>query len=356
MRFALLGDHPDGLGMARALVASGRHQLLLYCGPGQPMEARRVGDVEEVLADPFVELVIVASPLADRPAQLRRSLQSERHVLCVQPAGDSPAIGYEAAMIRRDTGCVLIPLLPQARHPGFVRLAELARGPLGPVRLIEEERETTHDATLYWDVWRLLGGEIAEVSAYSAHEAIDTNEPLLLAGRYTGGGLLRALLLPGQRDDRWRVVGAAGRAELIFAQARPGPARLTWYDTDGLREESWEAWDPWPPLVEAFETALAANADAEAPWRDAIHGLELDDAVRRSVERRRAYPLEYPDATEEAGFKGMMTLVGCGLLWGVLFLVMLSAWRPWLGWLIVPLLVGFLGLQLLRWVLPKKGT
>ena len=31
----------------------------------------------------------------------------------------------------------------------------------------------------------------------------------------------------------------------------------------------------------------------------------MDDAVRRSVERRRISTLEYPEASEEAGFKGL---------------------------------------------------
>jgi hypothetical protein len=80
----------------------------------------------------------------------------------------------------------------------------------------------------------------------------------------------------------------------------------------------------------------------------------LDDAARRSVERRRASALEYPEASEEVGFKGTMTLVGCGLLWGALLLLVLSAWYPRLGWLVLPVLVLFLGLQLLRWIIPPN--
>jgi predicted dehydrogenase len=66
MRFALLGDHPDGLDMAGALVDSGRHSLAACTAVldedirqrlGQP---RLVLDVEEVLADPAIEAVIVA--------------------------------------------------------------------------------------------------------------------------------------------------------------------------------------------------------------------------------------------------------------------------------------------------------
>ena len=93
-------------------------------------------------------------------------------------------------------------------------------------------------------------------------------------------------------------------------------------------------------------------------WQDAIRCLELDDAARRSVQRRRASTLEYPEATEEVGFKGTMTLVGCGLLWLVLLLAILSYWVPYLGWLIAPVLVFFLALQLLRWVIPRgrEGT
>ena len=56
-------------------------------------QTRRVSDLEEVLADPAIEAVIVAGAPAVRPAQLRRALQSERHVLCVHPADDSPEYG-----------------------------------------------------------------------------------------------------------------------------------------------------------------------------------------------------------------------------------------------------------------------
>src|SRR5260370_41420497 len=102
MRFALLGNHPDGLEMACCLSESGRHQLGAYtnsslmpiitnrCGT----EARIVTDLEEILADPAIETVIVASGPAHRPAHLRRALQSERHVLCVHPPDSSGDLGY----------------------------------------------------------------------------------------------------------------------------------------------------------------------------------------------------------------------------------------------------------------------
>ena len=88
-------------------------------------------------------------------------------------------------------------------------------------------------------------------------------------------------------------------------------------------------------------------------WNDALRGLELDDATRRSIERRRCSTLEYQEVSEEATFKGTMTLVGCSIFWVSLVLLILSIWIPWLGWIIAPALGLFLAFQLLRWVALK---
>lgn len=397
MRFALLGDHPDGLAFATALAETGRHEIV-YSGVAAPMDAireagtkvRRLADLEEVLADPVVEAVIVAGKPGDRPAQLRRALQSERHVVCVHPADATADLAYEAAMIRQDTGCVLMPLLAESLHPGVVRLAELAAakdGPLGVVRLVEMERWSPervltdtdpggHKAAVPgWDVLRALCGEVGEVSAFAACEEAASDEPLLLTGKFESGPLFQAAFLPGQSEVRWRlaVVGSRGTATLTFPQGWPGPARLTWAD----HEENWDGWQPGPALVEVFESSVGdpamarigagsgdtaitatrpagANPKPRLTWQDAVRCLELDGAVRRSVHYRRASALEYQDATEEVGFKGTMTLLGCGLLWGLLLLLVVAVWEPRLFWLSVPLLGGFLLLQLLRWVVPAK--
>jgi predicted dehydrogenase len=319
MRFALLGTHPDGIDMACALVETGRHELVAYTS-AEPVpdhivrrwgpQARRLHDLEDLLADPAVEAVIVAGSPANRTVQLRRALQSERHVLCVYPPDAAPDGAYEAAMIREDTGRVLLPLMPEALHPGVVRLAEVVRSgtrPLVEPRLIEVERWATDTVLLDddvaghrpafpgWDVLRALGGEVVEVSALAPREELTTEEPVLLTGRFERGLLFQWALLPYQSEPRWRVVavGSHGRAELLFPVGGRGPAFLSWGESDG-----------------------------------ALH--------------------------EEVGFKGTMTLVGCGLIWLTILIVILANWFPQAGWAVVPLLVVFLGLQAFRWIVPRS--
>src|SRR5262249_13690997 len=264
MRFALLGDHPDGLDLARALVESGRHDLLVYSGLAVGAEylrrwdiaPRLVRDMGDVLANPAVDACIVAGTPADRPAQPRRALQPERHVLCVHPADQTPDTAYEAAMLEADTGQVLLPLLPETLHPAILRLAELLESrngereelgneeepsppppSLNPFRLIELERWSTEQILLDaeapghkpgfpgWDVLRLLGGEIAEVFAFAAAEEVAPDEPVLLAGRFERGGLFQRTLVPNQSETRWRlaVLTPYDRLELTFPLGWPGP-------------------------------------------------------------------------------------------------------------------------------------
>jgi predicted dehydrogenase len=370
--------------MACALAECGRHRVLVCTSSFSTEtlrrlggEVRRVSDVEEVLADPAVEAVIVAGHVGVRPAQLRRALQSERHVLCVHPPDQTPEIAYEAAMIRNDTGCVLLPLLPEVTHPAFRRLAEFVRrkdgsnSPIGTFRLLTMERSVEgevldgvwiagHKPSLPgWDILRTVGGEIQEVSAFAESEELREGEPVLIAGRFEQGGLFQVHLLPQERQPSWRVgvIGSNGRVELLFPQGWKGPVILSWHDVDGeSHEEYWQHWDPWPALIDTFEQALQRllQTRPRPSWQDAVRALELDDAARRGVEKRRSSIMEYQEASEEVGFKGTMTLVGCSLIWGVLLLLILSVWWPNLKFLIVPLIVGFLGLQLLRYFVPKQ--
>ena len=391
MRFALLGDHRDGVDLTSALTATGRHELVVYAGPTTGLATlqrlgltpRSIGDLEEVLADPEVDAVIVASSSSVRAAQLRRALQAECHVLCVHPADPSPDVAYEAAMIQADTGRVLLPMLPMALHPGIARLAELARGEPMP-RLLEMEIWSTEEVLLDaseghrpslpgWDALRLIGGEIIEIYLQSSQAEMLPGEPLLVSGRFVNGMLIQATYLPNQSQAacRFSLVTTTGRVTLAFEQGWPGSAQWISLDDGGAaRTEELPSFHPWAALIERFEQAIEeALVRRPTPgqpsdvcltrtppmlgWQDELRALELDDAARRSVERGRSNTLDLQETTEAATFKGTMTLVGCSLIWLSVIVLILSVWVPLLAWLIVPLFGVFLVMQTLRWIVPQ---
>ncbi len=391
MRFALVGDHADGLAVIRALTATGNHQLVLYGGPilGAEylkrfgLEPLRKHDLEEILAIPDIDALVIASPPAVRGVHLRRALQSEHHVLCVHPCAPSADLAYEMALIQGDTRRLLMPILPLLVHPAWQKLREItARS--GAARILEftwigegdlflpaDEPEPRPELP-GWELWRLLAGEIVEIFAQTPAEDVLPDDALAVSGRFASGTLLHGTFLPRhhQTSLRIRMVFAQETWEMEFPDGWPGPARLR----GPVETLEYPTFDPWPGVAQMWDSALAAlpvpkpgqlpaqstSACLTSPtprltWLDEIRGLELDDNVRRSLRYRRAYLLDLQEASEEASFKGTMTLVGCSLIWIMLLWLILAVWLPWMAWLILPTLAIFLGLQFLGYAVPAKG-
>ena len=364
--------------------------MLLYSGAPDGLESlrrvgltpRSIGDLEELLADPDIDAVIIASSLSVRQRQLIRALQSECHVLCVHPADVTPDVAYEAALVQADTGRVLMPLLPMSLHPGLQFLRSLARSQPAPSLLemevwtadevLLELSEANHKpAFLGWDALRAIGGEIGEIYAQSTSIEAASGQPIAITGRFVSGLLLQATFLPNQVESHWRLalVNAVGRASLEFTKGWPGPARLTWIERAAGRRRGKR--EPWLALLERSNKpsstprceARSRPAGIGQPYqgrprssagKTSCGSLELDDAARRSMERGRSSLLDLQETTEEATFKGTMTLVGCSLIWLAVIVLILSFWIPWLAIGIVPVFGVFLILQALRWALPEK--
>ena len=373
MRFALIGDHPDGLAMTAAMIGKGAHTLVAYAGPsGGRDQLRQTGgdfrqfhDLEEILAEEEAELVIVADAIEHRAAVLRRALQADKHVLCVHPADLRPDICYEASMIVQDTRKVLLPLLAIGLAPGIAGLRDfLKQDSLGTVKAVEGEWNCNCGADWadspvlsMWDGLRRLQGDIREVSVLTAGgEALTPAESATLSGRFSSGPMIHVMVAPNAATTtcRWLVRGENGQAELSMPDGPFGRAELRYPSPGGERVESLAPWNPWQRLVEIVRDAL----DRKSPplsWLDETRCLELFDAARTSARRRRVVPLDYESSTEEANFKSTMTAVGCGLLLLLAVLFFAMPFTPGLKYVFLPLLVVFLLLQLFRWVVPAAN-
>ena len=365
MRFALLGDHPDGLEMARSLASTGRPELAAVLDAAIPdfaPHASRFTDLEEVLADPSIELAIVAGRITVRGEQLRRALQSERHVLCVHPCADRLDLAYEAALIAVETKKLLLPLLPDGVDPVTIRLSQLIRNRVaeeGPFRLLRWEQrmrgiQSEDMAFSHWDVLRRLGGEIVEVSGFAEQEEIVVERPLLAFGRFEFGGLFQLTQLPACEEEAINVVieGKSAWTEVCRTDSSGWEIRNKAADVlpspDGNVVR-------WSALAQLIDSALSgASVSPLLSWQDEIRAVELDDALRRSVEKRRSSSMDYAEVNEEASARSSITLIGCGMIWLMLLIFAISIWVPWIRWLVVPMLIGFLALLATRWLVERS--
>lgn len=376
MRFLLIGDHPDGVEAALALVAAGRHELAAYAGPANAaarlqqagVSAPILDEAEAALALKGLDFAIVADELPHRPAMLKRALQSELNVAVVHPPDLEPDIAYEALLIQQDTRKRLVPLLPERSAPALQALSALVReqnlgqlqqldlevrfaaAPPGGAKVKQLPREWEgHPLLTLWEPLRLLGGEIQDLSAVSADaEELRPNVPILLSGRFRSGTLLQAALTPQPSGlTSWRLTarGAAGEAVLTAPEGFFGPAALAW------NQESRSF--PAPPQRGALLASLmerSLEGEPTATWTDATRCLELFDAARRSVKRKRLVLLDYDAVSESGNFKSTMTALGCATLLFVMVLFFATPSFPFLKYLIPPVLGLYLAMQLLRWV------
>lgn len=381
MKFAMLGADEETLALARYLANSPEHQLIAVyeAGPYESLLAAgdsgliRRGAWESLLHEPVAEAVIVAEgPPAMRAEQLGKLAKAGVPLLVVWPTCDVVA-AYELEMIRRDTRAPLVPLIPGRLHPGLVRLSMLARGDnpagLGPLEqavlersLPARDRETVlRQFTRDVELLRAVAGEVKQVGAMgpAADAAVWNNISVQMSG--AGQILMRWSVLPADERPGGRLVvfGRDGKATLEM----PDSQRWTLKVAGGRPlEETFDAWNESAAAIEIFVRAVQGAAVAPT-WQDACRDVELASTVERSLAKGRTIELYDEEISEEATFKGMMAVGGCGMLMlGLLGVVVAAAveglhlpfrhhlwWRIWPAYLLAPTLI-FLALQFLRLV------
>lgn len=272
----------------------------------------------------------------ERAEAVRMLVQAGRTLVLAHPLEPSMLWAFEIDMIRRDSGAVLIPYLPDRLHPFVGRLkAAIEAGlgstePLGQLESLKFERlmpDRTKPRVLAAlardaDLIRALTGDPARLGTLGAADP-DSAWSTLAVG-FTG---------PAHAPVRWQVAPGTPAGLTITLQYARGAMQLTAPDDD----------TPWtwlgPPaataaadraatMLDELSRALRRVAPAEAipippaTWSDAARAIELADTVPRSLAKGRAVDLHQEEFSELGTFRGTMASVGCGLvLLGLLVLL-----------------------------------
>ena len=233
-----LGGDLRLLGADRLVAASSRdagraREFAAEFGDGS---ATGYGSVEELVADPRVDVVYVATPHAQHLEPAATALRAGKAVLCEKPLTLSLADTAALVAIAREHGTFLMEAVWMRFNPLVARLRALvADGAIGDLRLVTGAYGfvSPYDAaSRMWDpalgggslldlgiypvnlAQMLLGSpESVEVSGALSPDGVDAEASLLL--RYPGGAsALVASSLLATLAPKASVAGTAGRVDL----------------------------------------------------------------------------------------------------------------------------------------------
>jgi len=373
MQLGIVGDGTDIEALAAEAAARGG-RILRVADP------RDRTAIDRLLDPGACDLVAVGA--AGWPAEqpnlradtVRMLVQTGRTLILPQPLELSMLWAYELDMIRQDSGAVILPWLPARLHPFVARLkaaieAGLAgAGGFGPLETLRLERslpDRSRDRVLAAlardaDLVRVLVGEPARLTTLGAAE-IDSAWGTLAVG-FSGPGMLpvRWHVGPGSPPTLRIIVQHAGASLAVEA---PDDGPWTW---SGPAPES-GPFDPAAILLGVVAEATAGGARERAippaTWADAARGIELAEAVPRSLSRGRAVDLHHEEFSELGTFRGTMASLGCGLVLAALVILVLATLMAGIareaGWalgerlasawpiIVLVVLAAFLMLQLL---------
>jgi predicted dehydrogenase len=304
--------HPD---CELRWLCDGREDALEHVGAAHP-GARRTTEIEDLLSDPELDAVVLATPVPSHGPLAARVLEAGKHCFVEKPLAQTVADAERAVEAARRSGRVLMVDHLLEFHPGLLRLKEIAdSGELGDIHYIYGNRlnlgKLRADENALWSlgahdvsvVLRLAGEEPFECSARGESYMREDIEDVVFAFLRFPSGLsahLHLSWLDPHKERRFTVVGSRRMATFDdMDQER----KLTVYDkgfdekSDGYGEYITRSGDIWSPRVPNTEplrlvTAhfLECVATGRTPISDGESGLRVVrvlEALQRELERSR---------------------------------------------------------------------
>ncbi len=132
--------------------------------------------LEDMLADPVIEMVYVASPNAIHFRQTKAALEAGKHVLCEKPFAPTVAETDELIALAKEKHLMLFEAITTAHHPGYalVRQQLPLLGDLKVVSCTFCQYSSRYPALLQGKVSPVLdpankGGALMDINLYNVH-------------------------------------------------------------------------------------------------------------------------------------------------------------------------------------------
>jgi predicted dehydrogenase len=256
-----------------------------------------VDSYEQLLADPNVDAVVLATPHSLHESQITAAAAAGKHIHVEKPITLDRAGADRAVEAARKAGVVLAVGYCRRFHPSVVEVRRrLAEGRLGTVISMVAQHTTSTGQFIAPDNWRAApeeapGGALTAVGVHALDHMIE------FAGRVRDVRCVTARNIPGPSDDTTTVMlrfdgGATG---LIFCSvATATNFSFTLYGSKGLAEISkpnLQALRFVPTSEQAPTGPVTAPPDeiSEHPGFDMLNA-ELTEFAR-AIRQRKPYPV-----------------------------------------------------------------
>lgn len=308
-------DHTD-----QPVVAVASRSLARAAAFAQQHEIPRAfGTVEQLLEDPGVDAVYVATPHSEHRRVAVLAAGAGKHILIEKPIGVSADEAIEIKTAARAAGVIAAEAMWTRYLPGLTVIEQLIRrGDLGEVRLATADvgwAVTREQAPRLYDP-DLGGGALLDMGVYAvwfAHFAIGAIEDVQATGSFVDTGV----------DDQVAAVlrGSAGRMATVttsmsaystglgtiagthgavrFLDPMVFPARFAVATPTGEH-----LWQPTGPLMReglAYPAPAIAQAVAEGRSDSPIHPIDSTIDVMRTLDAIRDLIAASPETAEGRG-------------------------------------------------------
>jgi predicted dehydrogenase len=276
--------------------------------------ARATGDFEEVLADPSLEAVVIATPVPTHYSLAKQALEAGKHVLVEKPPAMHGAEMEELVALAAERDLVLMPGHLLLYHPGVLKLKELIdAGALGDVLCVYGNRQNlgivrtnenalwslgVHDLSVI--LW-LVGEEPVEAVAHGNAFLTPGVEDVVFCYLRFPSGKIAHMHLSWLDPHKMRKMTVVGREKMAVFDDMELERKITVYDKAPLQpSESYGEWvtrtgdifcpkiandEPLKLECQAFLRLIAGEGDRA---KVAADGAVVVRALERLTESLRA--------------------------------------------------------------------
>ena len=274
--------------------------------------ARPTTAFEDLLADPELEAVVLATPVPTHHDLARRALEAGKHVFVEKPMTFSAAEARDLRDTVQRTGRTLMVGHLLRYHPGIVKVRELIdAGELGDVRYVYGNRVNLGtirpDENALWSlgvhdvsvVLHLLGDEPDEVSARGECYVRPNVQDVVFGYIRFPTGQIGHLHLSWLDPDKLRRMTVVGTRKMAVFDDMAAEGKVTVHDKGEIHMPegriSTHTGDIWSPRIDATEPlrlecehfleCVRTGAEPRTGVDEGLRVVEVLEAMQTSLER-----------------------------------------------------------------------